>query len=179
MLAAEFIKNTLSFDDILLKYGLEADRKGYMHCPFHKDKTPSLRIHPNKLSFKCYGCGKQGTFIDFVGALFNLSFSQAITRIDYDFNLGLLSRRPGRIEIERQRRELEKIKAERYFEKLKDDMKNDFREACLDVCAAYEHLYAIYAPVFEDEELSPEFKHLLELQDVIDYIWTMRDVMTP
>jgi len=35
-------------------------------CPFHKEKTPSFTVSPSKNIFKCFGCGKGGTSIDFI-----------------------------------------------------------------------------------------------------------------
>src|SRR5262249_2006069 len=35
-----------------------------MCCPFHEDRTPSLRIYPDH--FHCFGCGAHGTQIDWL-----------------------------------------------------------------------------------------------------------------
>ena len=35
-------------------------------CPFHKEKTPSFTVSPSKNIYKCFGCGKGGTSIDFI-----------------------------------------------------------------------------------------------------------------
>lgn len=46
------------------------DRRGYINCPFHKDKTPSLSVkfnsNKNKDFFKCFGCDTKGDAIDFI-----------------------------------------------------------------------------------------------------------------
>jgi len=35
-------------------------------CPFHKEKTPSFTVSPSKNIYKCFGCGKGGSAIDFI-----------------------------------------------------------------------------------------------------------------
>jgi DNA primase len=35
-------------------------------CPFHKEKTPSFTVSPAKNIFKCFGCGKGGSPVDFI-----------------------------------------------------------------------------------------------------------------
>lgn len=33
-------------------------------CLWHKEKTPSMRLHPTKNFVKCFGCGKHASIID-------------------------------------------------------------------------------------------------------------------
>lgn len=95
-------------------YGFTPDQAGYICCPFHKEKTASLKLFSDG-GFKCFGCGAGGSVIDFVMRLFDLSFPQAIVRIDSDFRLGLTGRRPDRREasriLEQRRREKEEREA--------------------------------------------------------------------
>jgi DNA primase len=35
-------------------------------CPFHNEKTPSFNVNPARNIFKCFGCGKGGTAVNFV-----------------------------------------------------------------------------------------------------------------
>ena len=49
-------------------------------CPFHKDRTPSFYIYDTN-SFYCFSCHKGGDSIDFIKALHNLGFREAISYI--------------------------------------------------------------------------------------------------
>lgn len=35
-------------------------------CPFHNEKTPSFNVSPTRNIFKCFGCGKGGSAVDFL-----------------------------------------------------------------------------------------------------------------
>lgn len=82
----DFILNNIAMIDILDKYGIKHNR--YMFsCPFHgNDKNPSAKAYEN--SFFCFTCGKSGDTIRFVEYYFNLSFQEAMQKINQDFNLG-------------------------------------------------------------------------------------------
>ena len=80
------ILNLLYMDDILSKYNIKAKNK-MCSCPFHTDKNPSMKIYDK--TFYCFSCNRTGDLIQFVQYLFNLSFKEAMKKIDYDFNLNL------------------------------------------------------------------------------------------
>lgn len=92
-------------DQVARYYGFTPNRAGYICCPFHREKTPSMKIYPGAGGFHCFGCGAGGSVIDFVMRLFNLSYSQAVVRLSSDFRLGLTTQRPTRQEASRIIRE--------------------------------------------------------------------------
>ena len=47
-------------------------------CPFHKEKTPSFSVSPDKQIFHCFGCGVGGDVISFVCKLENVNYREAI-----------------------------------------------------------------------------------------------------
>ncbi|MDU7214528.1 CHC2 zinc finger domain-containing protein [Clostridium sp.] len=77
----------MELQDIDLKELIESEtgsrfnRDGYICCPFHADKTPSLSVKffpdANKQRFKCWGCNEQGDAIDFISKLNNKSYIEA------------------------------------------------------------------------------------------------------
>ncbi|MBR3153220.1 MAG: DNA primase [Clostridia bacterium] len=47
-------------------------------CPFHKEKSPSFSVSPDKQIFHCFGCGVGGNVIHFVSKIENLDFRETI-----------------------------------------------------------------------------------------------------
>ena len=76
--------------DVCKRYGIEVNRAGFAHCPFHSgDRTPSLKVYEGKRGFHCFGCGSHGGVIDFTMQFYNLDFKQAIVKLNKDFSLNL------------------------------------------------------------------------------------------
>jgi DNA primase len=50
-------------------------------CPFHKEKTPSFNVNPQKQMWKCFGCGAGGDVFTFVMKYENLDFMSAVRRL--------------------------------------------------------------------------------------------------
>lgn len=69
------IKESYSMIDILSKYGLKPNKSGFISCPFHNEKTASMRIY--KDSYYCFGCGSGGDIFDFVRNMEDISFKEA------------------------------------------------------------------------------------------------------
>lgn len=88
-------------DQVARHYGFTPSRAGYICCPFHKEKTPSLKLYRGSGGFHCFGCGAHGSVIDFVMKLFDITLQQAIIRISSDFGLGLTAERPTKWEASR------------------------------------------------------------------------------
>lgn len=76
-----------SIEDIDLKQLIENEtgeffnNQGYICCPFHNEKTPSLKVKfnsdKNKYKFKCFGCDESGDAIDFIRKYKSLSYKEA------------------------------------------------------------------------------------------------------
>lgn len=47
-------------------------------CPFHKEKTPSFHVSPDKGIFKCYGCGEGGDVFAYVQKIRGLDFPDTV-----------------------------------------------------------------------------------------------------
>lgn len=75
--------------DICKTYGFNIQRGNFICCPFHNEKTPSLKLYDGNRGFYCFGCGEHGSVIDFVMRYFGLDFKSAISKLNDDFCLGL------------------------------------------------------------------------------------------
>ena len=113
------IKNIITMKDIMSKYGIK-HRGDMYNCPFHKDQNASAKFYRN--SFYCFSCNRTGDLIQFVQMLYNLTFQEAMQKINLDFGLGLDNHtkidRNKILEIERKRKEEElakKRKTENYI----------------------------------------------------------------
>jgi DNA primase len=51
------------------------------HCPFHKEKTPSFNVNPQKQFFYCFGCHKGGDVFSFVQEYDKVDFGEAVRRL--------------------------------------------------------------------------------------------------
>lgn len=47
-------------------------------CPFHKEKTPSFSVSPDKQIFHCFGCGVGGNVVHFISKIENLNFKDSL-----------------------------------------------------------------------------------------------------
>ena len=50
-------------------------------CPFHKEKTPSFNVNPQRQIFYCFGCHKGGDVFAFVKEYENIDFVEAVKRL--------------------------------------------------------------------------------------------------
>lgn len=66
-------------------YGVRIGQNGMCRCPFHSDKTPSMKI--NETYYYCFGCHSTGDVIDFTARLFNLSPLDAARKLALDFGI--------------------------------------------------------------------------------------------
>ena len=74
-MTSEEIKDTYSMEDIISRYGFHSSRSHFICCPFHHEKTGSMRIY--KDSYYCFGCGESGDIFSFVEKMEDVSFKEA------------------------------------------------------------------------------------------------------
>lgn len=122
---AEAIKRLVDMREAVEHYGFYPNRGGYISCPFHKEKTASLKVYcssDNHSGWHCFGCGRGGSVIDFVMQLFDINYQQAVIRINQDFNLGLTKEKASRAALSkaarmaRQERREEELRESEWWE---------------------------------------------------------------
>jgi len=99
------VKSVLTMTEVSRFYGFTPNRAGFIQCPFHADKTGSLKIYPDDRGWHCFGCGVGKDIYDFVMRLFDTDFRGALSRLSFDFNLGLTDDKPDPTALARIRRE--------------------------------------------------------------------------
>ena len=90
-------------DQILQIYGYRT-RKGFMCCPFHGEKAPSLKVYKNTGGWHCFGCERGGSVIDFVMAHENCNFNTAVRAIDHALHMGLMDPHEDPEDVRKQQR---------------------------------------------------------------------------
>jgi DNA primase len=86
---ADAIKQRVTMPEIAAKCGIPVNHQGFASCPFHHERTASLRVYPEMRGWHCFGCGNGGSVINFVMQFYEISFDAAVFKINYDFQLGL------------------------------------------------------------------------------------------
>ena len=140
-------------------YGLKVGRNSLACCPFHHDKTPSMKVDDR---YYCFGCGVTGDAVDLTAQLLGLSPKDAALRLAADFGIEVAEKaksnafHPYRPRADPQK-ELQK-----------------WLDQAWDVLLEYRSLLRDwekrYAPQSMDEEWHPLFCEALDKKDYIDYL---------
>lgn len=56
-------------------------------CPFHKEKTPSFTVSPEKGIYKCFGCNRAGNIFTFISEFQGLKFNEAVIFLADKYNV--------------------------------------------------------------------------------------------
>lgn len=85
------IKNSNDIVDVVSQYvTLKKRGRNFMGlCPFHKEKSPSFSVSPEKQMCHCFGCGQGGNVIGFVGKIENIGFRETIELLAERANITL------------------------------------------------------------------------------------------
>ncbi|BDS10677.1 toprim domain-containing protein [Aureispira anguillae] len=64
----EEIKERLSIKDVLAHYGITANKNKHINCPFHDDKTPSMKVYEATNTVYCFSgnCSTHGKSLDVI-----------------------------------------------------------------------------------------------------------------
>lgn len=73
------------------RYGLPIRQGSMVCCPFHNDRTPSMKL--NEDYFYCFGCGAHGDVVALTAQLFDLPPAEAAKKLAADF--GITEQKPS------------------------------------------------------------------------------------
>lgn len=149
------VKEQIKLRDVAEYYGLHINSAGFTNCPFHQERTPSMKLYDDH--FYCFGCQSSGDVITLVEKLFGLQPLEAAKKLQHDFGIAEVSydyRKEASIYRERQksiRKELEfkKWKAATYL-------------ILTDYCYLLRKWKEEYAPKNFEEPLHPLFVESLQ-----------------
>lgn len=162
MNAFEAVKQSVTTRQAAEHYGIRVGRNGMACCPFHNDRTPSMKVDSR---YYCFGCGATGDVIDFVASLHNLGKKDAAIRLLEDFGIVYdeCSHRKANFPIKKT---VPKLTFEQKYEQTKTK--------CIRVLLDYRHLLRswkdIYAPKPADETWHPRFCEALQNISSIEYL---------
>ena len=165
--AVQTIKDRLTMREVLERYGYEPNKKGFVCCMFHNEKTPSMKIFEK--DYHCFGCGANGDVFSFVQKLFNLSFPDTLKKIDLDFGLNLYGEHTFD-EIRRSHYKQKQIQAERERKKRENEQAENEYWAVFDEWKRLDDNRRIYRPKSPNEELHPLFVESLQKLDYQKYV---------
>lgn len=76
----EEIRNSNDIVDIVSQYVIlkRSGRNYFGLCPFHKEKSPSFSVSPDKQIFHCFGCGAGGNVFHFISKIENVNFVESV-----------------------------------------------------------------------------------------------------
>lgn len=120
----EEIKSSNDIVDVISGYVTlkRSGRNFFGLCPFHKEKSPSFAVSPDKQIFHCFGCGAGGNVIHFVNKIENLTFKETLELLANRANIELPTLENGEDDkiarLKARVYEINQIAAEFYHENL-------------------------------------------------------------
>ena len=87
----EEIRSSNDIVDVISKYVTlkRSGRNFFGLCPFHKEKSPSFAVSPDKQIFHCFGCGAGGNVIHFMSKIEGLDFKDTLELLANRANIEL------------------------------------------------------------------------------------------
>lgn len=83
------VRSLVTMRQLAEAYGYSITRSGFMRCPFHQDKTPSMKIYDGNRGYYCFVCHAGGDVIDFVMRHDGLGFEAAVRHLAGMFQIQL------------------------------------------------------------------------------------------
>lgn len=157
----ETIKESVSPRELVESFSIPVNREGYCSCPFHSERTGSMKLYKDNKGYYCFGCHDGGDVIKLAQKLYGLPFKTTVEALNRDFHLGLeLDRRLSPAEV-------------RQAQKAQIEAKRRKREEAVDrACAEFEWAYYLERLLLLDSMLDAyEESALTDTQTFGDILW--------
>lgn len=169
-LYADTIVQSVTMKQVCEMYGIQINGSGFACCPFHGEKTPSLKIFSGNKGYYCFGCHAGGDVINFVEKYFNLDFMGAVSKINSDFCLNLpVSEKPSLREQTRFNERVNKIN----LEKSRMEALQENYDRALAKFVKADRTIIRCKPSSPEEEPNPEF--IDAIKNIDYYVYKMND----
>jgi len=107
----EKIKARLNIADVVGQYVplKKAGRNYTARCPFHKERTPSFFVSPERGTYMCFGCGEKGDAFSFVQKMEGSDFPTVLAQLAEKAGVTLEHRAPKRPEDKQKEEHLREV----------------------------------------------------------------------
>lgn len=168
---ASIIKSSVSCRDMLERMGVSVNRAGFAICPFHHEKTASLKVYePSTRGWYCHACHAGGDVIDMARLWYGTDFRGAMDRLNEEFSLGLPIGQPLTPEQrEQMRRERNQRERDRQRRKRRVEAAGRAYNAASDAYRENERLIDQTAPEGPLDDWSDAFCEALKRRDTLLY----------
>ena len=164
----EAVKHSVTTRQAASFYGIRVGRNGMVCCPFHNDRTPSMKVDSR---FYCFGCGASGDVIDFAALLHGLGKREAAVRLAEDF--GVSDEKSGNAPPDRKRHNRSQPRQKSAEQRFQETERYCFRVLC-DYQRLLEHWKTAYAPQPQDAIWHPLFVEALQRISSVSYTHLVR-----
>ena len=160
------VKEAVTTREAAEAYGITVQNRGMCRCPFHQDRTPSMKVDRR---FHCFGCGADGDVIDFTARLFNLRPKEAAEKLAQDFGVKYKESKPP------SRRSRRRAENKKKFAEQVDEANRLFYIGITDYYLALKSWKEQYAPKASDEEWDERFAEAFRNLSKIEYVLNIWD----
>ena len=158
----EQVKEAVDMRTVAEGYGLNIDRSGMCLCPFHAERTPSVKVYPHNLY--CFGCGASADVIGFTQRLFSLSEPiEAVKKLNDDYGLHIaVGQAPTSAEVSEYYKRIARRRAYEEWEKQAWRTLHDYLWLMRE--------WRKFAPKSPDDEQDRRFVYALHHFDYAEYL---------
>lgn len=165
---ADKIKDEVTCKAFAEHIGLQINRAGFACCPFHGERTPSLRFYPDNKGWYCFGCKRGGDVINFAKLYYQTDFKGAVSALASEFGIAQDDNSPESKQ-NALLRAVQRAKVKSFTEnrkRVRDAIEAEYW-ACYDSWLENERTIEESAPKSPDEEFSQAYVRAIMNRDLL------------